>query len=114
MLARCLAVALVNGKVVPDDFTDARLKDARIQNLIRRTQHATKEQLTIILKDGRTLSEPFKPATNLTGLEQVRDKFAQSVRSVFSENRTQNITEHVAHLESLQSIRELANLLQPA
>src|SRR6266550_953144 len=110
----CLAVALVNGKVVPDDFTDVRLKDARIQNLIRRTQHAAKEQLTIILKDGRTLSEPFKPATNLTDLEQVRDKFAQSVRSGFSENQTQNITEHVAHLESLQSIRELTDLLQPA
>jgi 2-methylcitrate dehydratase PrpD len=108
----CLAVALVYGKVVPDDFTDERLQDARVQNLIRRTQHMAKDELTILLKDGRQLSEPFKPATNLTGLKQVRDKFARSVGSVLSEKQTENITEHVAHLESLSSIRELTDLLQ--
>jgi 2-methylcitrate dehydratase PrpD len=108
----CLAAALVHGKVAPDDFTDERLKDARIQNLIRRTEHAPKEELTITLRDGRKLSEPFKPATNLTDLEQVRNKFARSVSSVFSEKRTENITEHVAHLESLSSIRALTDLLQ--
>jgi 2-methylcitrate dehydratase PrpD len=108
----CLAAALVYGKVAPDDFTDERLKDARIQNLICRTQHVPKEELTITLRDGRKLSEPFKPATNLTDLEQVRDKFAHSVCGVFSEKQTENITEHVAHLESLSSIRALTDLLQ--
>jgi 2-methylcitrate dehydratase PrpD len=110
----CLAVALVNGKVMPDDFSDERLQDARVQNLIRRTQHMAKEELTIILRDGRRLSEPFKPATNLTDLEQVRDKFAHSVSSGFSEKQTENITEHVAHLECLSSIRELTDLLRIA
>jgi 2-methylcitrate dehydratase PrpD len=108
----CLAVALAYGKVAPEDFNDERLQDARIQNLIRRTQHASKEELTVTLTNGRNLSEPFKPATNLTDLEQVSDKFARSVHSVVSEKQTQNIAEHVAHLESLTSIRELTDLLQ--
>jgi len=108
----CLAVALVCGKVVPDDFTDDRLQDTRVQNLIRRTQHMAKEELTITLRDGRKLSEPFKPATNLTDLEQVRDKFTHSVGRVLSEKQTENIMEHVAHLESLSSIRKLTESLQ--
>ena len=108
----CLAVALVYGKVAPDDFSDERLKDARIQNLIRRTEHAPKEELTITLRDGRKLSEPFKAATNLTDLAQVRDKFAHSACAVFSKKQTENIAERVAQMESLPSIRELTELLQ--
>jgi 2-methylcitrate dehydratase PrpD len=108
----CLAVALVHGKVEPEDFTDEQLKDARIQNLMRRTEHAPKEELTITLRDGRKLSEPFKPATNLTDLEQVRDKFAHSAGSVFLQKQTENIAEHVARLETLPSIGELTDLLR--
>ena len=108
----CLAIALVYGKVAPEDFTDEQLKDARIQNLIRRTEHVPKEELTITFRDGRKLSEPFKPATNLTDLEQVRDKFAHSAGSVFLPKQTENIAEHVARLESLPSIGELTDLLR--
>ena len=93
-------------------FVDQRLQDPRIQNLIRRTEHVPKEELTIIFRDGRKLSEPFKPATNLTDLEQVRDKFAHSAGSVFLQKQTENIAEHVARLESLPSIGELTDLLR--
>jgi 2-methylcitrate dehydratase PrpD len=108
----CLAAALVYGKVLPDDFTDQRLQDAQIQNLLHRIHHTAKEDLTVILKDGRNLSEPLKPATNLTNLEQVREKFARSVCEVFSLEATQTIIDHVAHLEELASIRELTDLLR--
>ncbi len=108
----CLAVALVYGEVAADDFTDERLQDARIQNLIQRTQHEAKEAVTVTLKNGRQLSEPFKPPTNLVGLDQVRGKFADSVRAVFSENQTRNIEEQIARLEDLPSILELTKLLQ--
>jgi 2-methylcitrate dehydratase PrpD len=108
----CLAVAFVFGNVAPDDFTDDRLKDPRIQNLIQRTRHAPRDELTIILSDGRKLSEPFKPATNLIEPEPVREKFARSVRGVFSETQTANIIAHVDRLERLTSIRELCDWLQ--
>ena len=111
-MAFCLAVALVRGEVGASDFTDERLQDVRIQHLIQRTHHEAKEEITVILTNGRRLSEPFKPATNLTDLEHVRGKFADSVRAVFSENQTRKIEEQIACLEDLPSIGELTRLLQ--
>ncbi len=108
----CLAVALVYGKVSPDAFTDQRLQDPRIQDFIHRTRHTAKEELTIILKDGSKLSEPFQPATNLINPGQVRDKFAQSVCNVFSQEQTRNVMDRVADLEDLPSVRELTDLLR--
>ena len=62
----CLAMTLVHGTVTPDDFVNQRLQDPRIQNLIQRTRHIKEETLTVILKNGKKLSEPFQPISNLT------------------------------------------------
>jgi 2-methylcitrate dehydratase PrpD len=108
----CLAIALIYGRVAPDDFSDERLRDPRIQNLIRSTHHVTGEELTIMLKDGREFSEPFKPASNLSDPAQVRDKFGRSVTGIFSQERTNSIVELVAHLEDLPSVQKLTRLLR--
>ena len=109
----CLAVALVYGKVAPDDFTDHRLQEPRIQELIGRTRHLPKEEvLTVTLKNGKKLSEPFQPPTNLTEQSQISEKFAQSVSQVFSPERTRAIADHVMRLEELRSVTELTNLLR--
>jgi 2-methylcitrate dehydratase PrpD len=109
----CLALALVHRKVTPDDFVNERLQDPRIQELIRRTRHIPKEEvLTVTLKNGKKLSEPFHPPTNLTEQSQVNEKFAQSVGRVFSPERTRAIAHHIMHLEDLGSIAELTNLLR--
>jgi len=111
----CLALALVNGKVAPDDFVNERLQEPRIQELIRRTRHLpNQEVLTVTLKNGKRLSEPFQPPTNLTEQSQVSEKFAQSVSPVFSPERTRIIENHVTRLEELASITELTNLLRTA
>ncbi|HEX9662542.1 MAG TPA: MmgE/PrpD family protein [Candidatus Binatia bacterium] len=109
----CLAVALVYGKVRPDDFVDERLQERRIQELIGRTRHLPKEEvLTVTLKNGKKLSEPFQPPTNLTEQSQISEKFAQSVSQVFSPERTRAIADHVMRLEELRSVAELTNLLR--
>ena len=109
----CLAVALVYGKVTPDDFVDDRLQEPRIQELIGRTRHLPKEEvLTVTLKNGKKLSEPFQPPTNLTEQSQISEKFAQSVSRVFSPERTGAIADHVMRLEELRSVTELTNLLR--
>jgi 2-methylcitrate dehydratase PrpD len=111
----CLALALMNGKVAPDDFVNERLQEPRIQELIRRTRHLpNQEVLTVTLKNGKRLSEPFRPPTNLTEQSQVSEKFAQSVSQVFSPERTRIIENHVMRLEELASITELTNLLRTA
>jgi 2-methylcitrate dehydratase PrpD len=109
----CLAVALVYGKVTPDDFVNERLEEPQIQSLIQRTRHLPKEEiLTVTLKNGRKVSEPFQPPTNLTEPSQVAEKFAQSVSGMFSPERTTAITDHVMRLEELASITELTTLLR--
>jgi len=111
----CLALALVYGKVAPDDFINERLEEAQIQELIRRTRHIPKEEvLTVTLKNGKKLSEPFQPPTNLTDQSQVSEKFAQSMSQAFSPDRTRIIENHVMRLEDLASITELTNLLRTA
>jgi 2-methylcitrate dehydratase PrpD len=108
----CLAMTLVHGTVTPNDFVDERLQDPRIQNLIQRTRHVKEESLTVILKNGKKVSEPFQPISNLTEWPQVRDKFAQSVAETFSKQRTENIIDRVSRLENLDSITQLTELLQ--
>jgi 2-methylcitrate dehydratase PrpD len=109
----CLAVALLYGKVTPDDFVNERLHEPRIQELIGRTRHLPKEEvLTVTLKNGKKLSEPFQPPTNLTEQSQISEKFAQSLSRVFSPERTRAIADHVMRLEELTSIRVLTDLLR--
>jgi 2-methylcitrate dehydratase PrpD len=109
----CLALALVKGKVTPDDFVNERLQEPQIQDLIRRTRHLPKEEvLTVTLKNGKKLSEPFQPPTNLTEQAEVSEKFAQSVSQVFSQERTRTVVDHVMRLEELQPITALTNLLR--
>jgi 2-methylcitrate dehydratase PrpD len=109
----CLAVALVHGKVTPNDFVNERLQEPAIQNLIQRARHLPKEEvLTVTLKNGQKLSEPFQPPTNLTEPSQVKDKFVQSVTRLFSAERAAAIEDCVMHLQDLPSIAELTVLLR--
>ena len=108
----CLAMTLVHGTVAPNDFVNERLQDPRIQNLIQRTSHHKEETLTVILKSGKRFSEPFQGITNLTEWPPVREKFMQSVHSVFPQARAKQIVEQVSHLEELTAIRQLTELLQ--
>jgi hypothetical protein len=80
--------------------------------LIRRTRHRHEESLTVILQNGKKFSEPFQPITNLTDWPAVQDKFAQSVRGAFSQERTVKIIDHINHLEELPAIDQLTDLLR--
>ncbi len=109
----CLAMTLVHGIVKPDDFINERLADPRIQNLLQRTRHIKEESLTVILKNGKKLSEPFRPISNFTEWPPVRDKFMQSVSSAFAPEQTRKIIDQVNHLDELLSIRQLTEPLRP-
>lgn len=110
----CLAMTLVHGTVKPDDFIDQRLADPRIQNLIQRTCHIKEETLTVILKNGKKISEPFQPISNLTDWPLVREKFEQSVNGIFAQEARQTIIDQVNHLDELPTIRQLTEALRPS
>ena len=107
----CLAMTLLHGTMTANDFVNEKLQDPRIQSLIQRTRHHNEENLVVSLKSGKKFSESFKPITNLTDANAVRDKFAQSVAGALSPERTENIIQRISQLDSLTSIRQLTELL---
>lgn len=109
----CLAMTLVHGTMKPDDFVNEKVADPVIQNLIQRTHHHHEEILTVKLKDGKTIAEPFKPITNLTDAQAVRDKFVRSVAGEFSQAQATKIVECVSQLDSLTAVSELTRSLRP-
>ena len=108
----CLAMTLVHGTMTPNDFVNEKLHDPRIQNLIQRTRHRNEETLTVVMRNGKKFTEPFRPITNLTDWPAVREKFVQSVSGSFSQQRTETIIEQVDHLEALSLIRQLTESLR--
>jgi hypothetical protein len=62
--------------------------------------------LTETLKNGKELSEPVQPPTNLAEQSQISEKFARSVSQVFSPERTSAIADHVIRLESTGRSRD--------
>lgn len=109
----CLAMTLVHGTIKPDDFVNEKVHDPVIQNLIQRTRHHHDEILTVKTKDGKIISEPFKPIANLTHVEAVRDKFVRSTAAVLSPAQAAKIIESVSQLDSLPTVRNLTTSLRP-
>ena len=76
----CLAMTMVYRRLDPGDFTDERLSEPLVQQLISRTHHTPDSPvLTVILKDGTRITEPIQPHTNLKGWDAVSEKFQKSV-----------------------------------
>ena len=64
----CLAMTLIHRSIDPGDFTNERLFEPLVQQLISRTHHvADSPLLTVILEDGTRITEPIQPHTNLKG-----------------------------------------------
>ncbi|HVO96100.1 MAG TPA: hypothetical protein VMT22_24810, partial [Terriglobales bacterium] len=98
--------------IAPNGFVNERLQDPQIQNLIQRTRHIKEESLTVILKNGKKLTERFQPIANLTDWPRVREKFVQNMGELFSQERTQSIIDGISDLEELATIQQLTNLLR--
>jgi 2-methylcitrate dehydratase PrpD len=108
----CLAMTLVHGTMTPNDFVDEKLADPRIQALIERTRHHSEETLVVKLTSGKTVSEPFKPISNLTETNAVRDKFSRSVSAVLVPDQARKVIDQVDKLDELPSIRLLTDALR--
>ena len=108
----CLAMTLIHRSIDPADFTNERLFEPLVQQLISRTRHVPDSSvLTIILRDGTKITEPIQPHTNLKGWDAVSEKFQESVAGCFSNNQQQQLLTLVSRLDRLPSAAELARNL---
>jgi 2-methylcitrate dehydratase PrpD len=108
----CLAMALIYGRLNPEDFTDERVEEPLTQEVMRRTRHVPGSiSLIVILKDGTQISEPIQPARDLTGWDEVAHKFNQCVSKTTPDRQRLALLNLVARLEEIPSVRSLTELL---
>ncbi len=108
----CLAMALIYGRLNPEDFTDERVKQPLTQEVMRRTRHVPgSKSLIVILKDGTQVSEAIQPARDLRGWDMVAHKFNQCVSIALPDRQRLALVNLVAHLEEIPRVRSLTELL---
>ncbi|HET7681512.1 MAG TPA: MmgE/PrpD family protein [Xanthobacteraceae bacterium] len=110
----CLAMALTNGSISPDDFTDENVNDPGIQRLMQRTYHDTSKSLVVQLRNGRKLEQPIERPTNLVDREAIEKKFHDCVARTLSSQQASAAAKLVNELEEITSIRDLTRNLRHA
>ena len=111
----CLAVALILGRLNPEDFSEERLQDPRVKSLMERTRHIAGAQTLVVgLKDGARITETIRPHRDLHGWDEVRQKFDRCAAKALSQTQQQAVSDMVRHLEEILSIEELTKALRGA
>ncbi|MER5668150.1 MmgE/PrpD family protein [Streptomyces mirabilis] len=129
-VAYAVAVALLDGKVLIDQFTADRIAGADVWNLIDRTmtRHDAKydelpvtQRLTTrvaaTLKDGsvrdKTVVHPRGSGDRLLTNDEIVEKYRDLTRTVVSAERQSAIESAILGLENMADISELVALLTP-
>src|SRR5262245_40273820 len=112
-MAYCLAVALLQGRLNPEDFGAAIVNKRELKDLIRSVHHRPGEKsLMVILKNGEQIVEPVQPIRDLQTWNEVVDKFHACTSGVFTDVQRASIINHVANLEKLPSVKLLTESLK--
>jgi 2-methylcitrate dehydratase PrpD len=126
-----VAVALLDGDVLVDQFSTKRINSDDVWNLINRTQthHQSAydqlpvdEQLTtqvrITLSDGSvhtaTVAHPRGNGRNALTNPEIREKYRKLTNRVISPDRQAAIEDTVLNLDTVDDIGQLTALLTPA
>ena len=122
-----LARAVIDGRVSLEMFTDSAVRDQRVLKLAEKIQMRVDNSLkasnegsrpcrvTVRLSNGQTYSREVEhakgsPEVPMTA-DEVKAKFTECARQTISENSTKRALEYVEHLEKLDDIRPLCELL---
>ena len=124
-LEYCVAVALLRGKVSLGDFTNEKVNEAEVQDLIPQvsylhpkdwpTGHDLTQEVVVKLKNGTEYSHkvtlPKGEPMNPMGYEELSAKFRDCVRVSLPQTEIEQVLEMVKNLESLDSIARLMGIL---
>jgi len=126
----CLAVALIDRKVTVEQFTDRRLRDPRVRNLMKKIKMYVHPDLqieeslsreftlvTVQLKNGKKYSLKINKgqgsmSTPLKG-EEIVSKYRQCTQLVLSKEDIEESIRIIQSLENLGDVRELMRILSP-
>jgi 2-methylcitrate dehydratase len=126
----CVAVALLDGVVGPEQFTESKLRDPEVRSLMERTSLSLSPDLDglfpkslpgsveLTLTDGTVQREVVKYALghpdNPIPDEQIEEKFYRLSKKAISDRTAARIIESVWELDKVGDIRELAAIVQGA
>ena len=112
-MAYCLAMALLDGRLEPENFTDERARDPQVRDLLQRVRHVPgSDSLVVNLKDGTKIIEPVQAPADLKGREEVLNKFNNCVNKILSEDQQLAVPHLVDHLEQSPSVEPLTEALR--
>jgi 2-methylcitrate dehydratase PrpD len=122
----CIAVALKERDAGLRQFTDSKVQEPGIQQLLKRVKKEVTEEagkkgtayptaiLTVLMKDGKNYScrvEKRKGSpVNPLSPKEVMDKFMECAHLNYSPNRSQRIMDTVMNMEKVKDIGELIRL----
>ncbi|HEX6435754.1 MAG TPA: MmgE/PrpD family protein [Candidatus Binatia bacterium] len=122
-----LARAIIDGRLFLDAFTDSAVKDKNVLRLAEKIQMHLEADLkptalgsrpckvTIRLRDGRSFSRQIDYAKGSREApmtdDELKQKFADCAREALDDKSVERITDYVEHLEALDDIRPLCQLL---
>ena len=122
-----IAAAVVDGNVLPESFSDEKLKDPRIREVLQKIKVVSdpeidelfprikRARVTITTTDGQRYTaqtdvakgDPADPMSD----EDIIAKFRANARGVLSSERMDEVTEATWRLDSLANMREYMELL---
>ncbi|MGH7847455.1 MAG: MmgE/PrpD family protein [Candidatus Binatia bacterium] len=122
-----LARAIIDGKIGLDTFTDSAIRDRRVLELAEKVNMKLDPALnasaagtrpakvTIRLKGGKSFSRevvsPKGSAESPLSADELKEKFVECARRAIKEPAIQRALESVQHLETLDDIRPLCQVL---
>jgi 2-methylcitrate dehydratase PrpD len=122
-----LARAIIDGRLFLDAFTDSAVRDTNVLRLAEKIQmHLDPDlqptalgsrpcKVTIRLRDGRSFSRQIDYAKGSREApmtdEELKQKFMGCAREALDDSSIERIIEYVEHLESLEDIRPMCQLL---
>jgi 2-methylcitrate dehydratase PrpD len=109
----CLAIALLDGRLEADDFTDANVSRPDVQALMNSTVATPGERcVQVTMRDGTQLSEALLPPSDFTTDATIEEKFRRCVAGALSRQQTHDVIALIQELETLRSIRQLSEALR--
>ncbi len=114
-IAYCVSIALLEGKVGLEEFSDQRFHDPVVQRLMKKVINLRKKEkgelVTVNLKDGRSFSHSVIVAkgdarNNPLSDKEVKEKFRACAKRVLSPQNILLAEEKISRMEELSNFRQ--------
>ncbi len=127
-LPYCLARACLDGKLEMDDFTDEKVRDPRVQGIMRRVIHyvdpengwgqkrfGASSKVTIELESGQIYEKSVEGAKGTPGnplsFEELANKFRACVKDILTYEQIERVVYHINEMEKVKDVSEIVKLL---